>query len=389
MELQVLALLDGYDLNSYIDGSGIIPSPTNTVDGVTTPNPAYAIWKRQDRLIYSSLLGAITVTIQPILSTTTTSYQIWETLSTTYAKLSRAHVKQIRQQLKTWMKGTMTIDAYVQGFLTHFDQLALLGKPIEIEDQLEYVLDGLPDEYKQVVDQIEGRDTAPSIAEVHEKLLNFEVKLQSKTTTPATTPITENVANYRGSNQSNNTRNSSYQGRGSNNNRNQQQTWQQQQFSTPGGQPPRGYQGRCQFCNVQGHSAKHCPQLQNVPAVSQSSRPFTPNASSWNPRANVAITQPYNPNSWILDSGATHHLTTDLANLSLHQPYTGGEEVTISDGSNLPISHTGSTSLNTPTHSFRLNDILYVPNLHKNLIYVYRLCNTNNVSVEFFPDHFQ
>ncbi|CAN6936718.1 unnamed protein product, partial [Brassica oleracea] len=192
----------------------------------------------------------------------------------------------------------------------------------------------------QVVDQIEGRGTAPSIAEVHEKLLNFEVKLQSKTTTPATTPITANVANYRGSNQSNNTRNSSYQGRGSNNNRNQQQTWQQQQFSTPGGQPPRGYQGRCQFCNVQGHSAKHCPQLQNVPAVSQSSRPFTPNASSWNPRANVAITQPYNPNSWILDSGATHHLTTDLANLSLHQPYTGGEEVTISDGSNLPISHT-------------------------------------------------
>ncbi|KAL0663659.1 hypothetical protein Bca4012_100496 [Brassica carinata] len=287
------------------------------------------------------------------------------------------------------MKGTMTIDAYVQGFLTHFDQLALLGKPIEIEDQLEYVLDGLPDEYKQVVDQIEGRGTAPSIAEVHEKLLNFEVKLQSKTTTPATTPITANVANYRGSNQSNNTRNSSYQGRGSNNNRNQQQTWQQQLFSTPGGQPPRGYQGRCQFCNVQGHSAKHCPKLQNVPAVSQSSRPFTPNASSWNPRANVAITQPYNPNSWILDSGATHHLTTDLVNLSLHQPYTGGEEVTISDGSNLPISHAGSTSLNTPTHSFRLNDILYVPNLHKNLIYVYRLCNTNNVSVEFFPDHFQ
>lgn len=116
---QVLALLDGYDLSSYIDGSGIIPSPTNTVDGVTTPNPAYAIWKRQDRLIYSSLLGAITVTIQPILSTTTTSYQIWETLSTTYAKPSRAHVKQIRQQLKTWTKGTMTIDAYVRSRFCH------------------------------------------------------------------------------------------------------------------------------------------------------------------------------------------------------------------------------------------------------------------------------
>ena len=97
----------------------------------------------------------------------------------------------------------------------------------------------------------------------------------------------------------------------------------------------------------------------------------------------------YNPGNWILDSGATHHLTTDLNNLALHQPYAGGEEVTIADGSGLPISHTGSTSLTTNSRNFNLNDVLYVPNLHKNLISVYRLCNTNNVSVEFFPAHFQ
>lgn len=151
----------------------------------------------------------------------------------------------------------MTIDASVQGFVTRFDQLSLLGKPFEIEDQLEYVLGGLPDEYKEVITQIEGRDTPPSIAEVHEKLLNYEVKLQSKNTTTATTPITANVANYRGSHSSNNNRNYQEQQR-PNNSRNQSQplTWQQQQFSAPGGQTPRGYQGRCQFCGVQGHSAR-------------------------------------------------------------------------------------------------------------------------------------
>ena len=103
----------------------------------------------------------------------------------------------------------------------------------------------------------------------------------------------------------------------------------------------------------------------------------------------MASASSYNPNNWILDSGATHHLMTDLSNLSLHQPYTGGEEVTIADGSGLSISHTCSTSLKTLSRSFTLNDILYVPNLHKNFISVYRLCNSNNVSVEFFPAHFQ
>lgn len=281
---QVPALLDGYDLSGYITGSIVIPPSTNTIDGVTTPTSEYTLWKRKDRLIYSALLGAITVTIQLILSTTTTSYLIWETLSTIYAKPSRAHVKQIRQQLKTWTKGTMTIDAYLQGFVTRFDQLALLGKPIEIEDQHEYVMEGLPDEYKQIVDQIEGRDTVPSISELHEKLLNYKVKLQSKTVATATTPIMANVANYRGSNQRNNNHNNNNfqcQNR-SNDNHSQHQTWQQQQFSAPGGQPPCGYQGLCQFCGVQGHSARRCPQLQNVASSAQSSRQFTPNARSWN-----------------------------------------------------------------------------------------------------------
>lgn len=42
-----------------------------------------------------------------------------------------------------------------------------------------------------------------------------------------------------------------------------------------------------------------------------------------------------------------------------------------------------------PSLSLTLNNILYVPNLHKNLISVYRLCNSNKVSVEFFLSPFR
>ena len=72
-----------------------------------------------------------------------------------------------------------------------------------------------------------------------------------------------------------------------------------------------------------------------------------------------------NPNNWLLDSGATRHLTTDLNNLALHQPYTGGEEVTIADGTGLPITHTGYALLPTPHRSLKLRDVLYVLNVKK------------------------
>lgn len=199
---QVHALLDGYDLAGFIDGSMVTPPPTLTTADVITVNPAYTLWK-QHKLISIALLGAITVSIQPILSTTTTSAQIRETLSATYAKPSRGHIKQLKQQVKQWTKGNMSIDAYVQGLTTRFDQLALLGKEMDHKDQIEHILEDLPEEYKQVIDRIKGREVPPSLTEVHEKLLNFEVKLQSKAPASSTLPITANAVNYRGSNNNN------------------------------------------------------------------------------------------------------------------------------------------------------------------------------------------
>lgn len=207
-------------------------------------------------------------------------------------------------------------------------------------------MEGLPDEYKQVVDQIQGRDVPPSITEVHEKLLNQEVRLQDITPN-SVLPISANVAQSRPpSNNNRNNNSSNYRGRY--NNRNNNDAYQaHQQYAPRQDQSSRGYQGKCQICSVYGHSARRCPQLQQSGGYSHTApHQYSPSPVPWHPAANMAAAA-YNPNNWILDSGATHHLTTDLNNLALHQPYNGGEEVIIADGSGLPISHTGSSILPT------------------------------------------
>ena len=55
--LQVTALLDGYDLVGHLDGSTPAPEETITVNDETTVNPAFTKWRRQDRLIYTALIG--------------------------------------------------------------------------------------------------------------------------------------------------------------------------------------------------------------------------------------------------------------------------------------------------------------------------------------------
>ncbi|XP_019084271.1 PREDICTED: uncharacterized protein LOC109125922 [Camelina sativa] len=299
---QVHALCKGYDLAGYLDGSVAAPDATVTTADGSTANLAYKHWMRQDQLILSSLLGAISLSVQPLLSTAATSAEIWRTLADTYAKPSRTHVKQIREQLKHWKKASRSIEEYFQGFTTRFDQLALLDNPIAQEDQIDYILGGLPDEYKQVVDQIEGRDTTPSLTVVLEKLINQELKLQTLLTVSSPVPVSANVASHR----SNNNRNS-HQSRGGS-------SWQSRQQSQgrDRGSNGHGYQGRCQLCGTHGHSARWCTQLHSSGrgfASSGGNYQASP-MSPWQPQANM--------------------------------PYNGGEDVTIADGSSLKIANTGS-----------------------------------------------
>lgn len=222
---------------------------------------------------------------------------------------------------------------------------------------------------------MEGHDISPSLTELHEKLLNHEAKLMTNAP-PSSFPITANYVNNNRSlpviKQNQTT-----------------QTWRPQN-----NRGPRPYLGKCQICGVQGHSAKRCHQLQSMaPKFGQSQPlllrpPYPP--TPWLPWANLTSTTPNSVvhNPWVLDSGVTHHITLDLNNLAHHQPYHGGEEVLIGDGSGLKISHTAFVSLPSKSHDVSLRDVLHVPEIWKNLIFVYRLCNANGAFVELFPSYF-
>ena len=60
---------------------------------------------------------------------------------------------------------------------------------------------------------------------------------------------------------------------------------------------------------------------------------------------------------WYLDSGANHHITLELENLTLQQPYQGIENVTVGNGGGLQIANTSSSLISTLNNLFCLNNI--------------------------------
>jgi hypothetical protein len=263
-KLQFQTLFIGYDLLGYIDGSKPCPPATLTQDNATRPNPEYILWIRQDQLILNAVIGSILPTIIPFIAQATTSRQAWTILANTYAKPSRGRIKQIKNQLKNTTKGSLSVTEFMQTIKTRADDLALLGASLDEEEITDKILDGLGDEYKELVRAVQARDTSITFEELHEKLLNFEVSLQSTPLEPHHFPATANPT-YRTNNKS--WRPSQPQGTTTTNWRPSYNSTNRSPAGTTTGSrnPPRPYLGHCQICRIQGHTAKRCPSFRLVP----------------------------------------------------------------------------------------------------------------------------
>ena len=128
----------------------------------------------------------------------------------------------------------------------------------------------------------------------------------------------------------------------------------------------------CHYCDRPGHIDKTCYKLHGYPS-NHSRR-----------QANMVNKEP----PWLLDSGASHQVTRDLANLTLAHDYTSNDKLVVANGKGLTITHSGSTSLPSSSSPLHLNNVLYVPDISQNLLFVSQLCQSNFVSIEFFPWHF-
>ncbi|KAL4566494.1 hypothetical protein LXL04_030610 [Taraxacum kok-saghyz] len=177
---QVESTLIGLDLDVYISSVQQPPKQLTTEKNGSKSNPEYLLWYRQDQTIISAILGCCSDSIQPLISSATTSREAWKRLNASFASESRSRVISLKSKLVKNPKGTRSVTEYLQDMRTIDDELALAQSPVTEEDLLVHILSQLGDEFGTIVAAIKVHETPLSYSELFEKLADFERALKEQ-----------------------------------------------------------------------------------------------------------------------------------------------------------------------------------------------------------------
>ncbi|KAK3030999.1 hypothetical protein RJ639_035750, partial [Escallonia herrerae] len=144
---------------------------------VSTLNPDYRLWLRQDNLIRNAIMASVNPTIATIVVVSKTSHEAWTRLVTTYANKSQTHKYCLQENLAYLFKGSLSVSQYLNKIRSITDELAIFISLMRPEELVIKVLSRLGPNYKEMSAAISAHDTPISFEELHNKLIGHEIFL--------------------------------------------------------------------------------------------------------------------------------------------------------------------------------------------------------------------
>ncbi|WVZ90565.1 hypothetical protein U9M48_036856 [Paspalum notatum var. saurae] len=357
---QVLTAIRGARLEGHITGKTAAPDAEieskpskDGDDAVKVPNPAYEEWFATDQQVLGFLYGSLSKEVMPQVATAKTAAQAWSTLQTMFASQVRARVINARLALTTTQKGTTSVSEYFAKMKALGDQMAAAGKPLEDEEMVAYILNGLDADFN-------GLNLSLSPNYIRSFLASRRGLICSKVDpTPPPTQLPEEDEEVR---------------------------------LVEVSREDEEDAGAAQVVDVDSISSSTTPTItSSAPTAPMTLVPYAKYDGNYvrDQKLVAAATNSYTiDTAWYTDTGATDHITSELEKLSTRDKYAGNDQIHTANGAGMEIKHIGHSIVPTSTRALHLKNILHVPSAHKNLVSVHRLAKDNSAFLEFHPDHF-
>lgn len=286
----------------------------------------------------------------------TTAHDAWLALEVSFSHSSKIRELQLKNELQLMQRGSHGVAEYARSFRSLCDQLSAIGKLVDDTNKVHWFLRGLGSILKKISTSMLSQIPLSSFANLVPKALSYELFSRS---IPGDFSSQSAMVLQHGSSSG------------------------RSKPASPllaSGQSSKTSGTTCQWCGKEWHTAKKCRKLDKLLKKAKAEGLI---------KAFVATSLDDSQDTErYTDTGATSHMTNDVAALDKSIPYTGNQWVLVGNSQSLPISRIGSIPSLIASHPLKIPDVLLVPHITKNLLSISKLTRENNCSVTFSSSDF-
>ena len=325
--------------------------------------------ERRDKALASIVL-AVHPSLLYLLGDPQDPEEVWEKLCNQFQKKTWANKLVLKKKL--WglkLKDKEPVQDHIKAMTEIFEELAIIGYPVEEEDRVVQLLASLPESFSMIVTALEACAEVPKLEVVTERLFHEERKLQEKSALESQNNVVSNPHD------------ALFVGSG------------------------RGKAGPvCFFCGKHGHVKKFCDewkewqkkkedseskkeavQVANFSHVRNRSRSDSED-SDVECIALVSEVVPEKKKEWIVDSAATGHMCNNVKLMTNVRKLKQSENIKVGNGDVVEAQAKGTVKLDihdgNKARKFKLDNVLLAPGLKYNLLSVSRAAEAGK-KVEF------
>jgi hypothetical protein len=147
-----------------LDGTKVVLEKTLEIEDAekkksTVPNPAYTAWISRDQTVLGWVLQTLSPEVTAHVVVLETSAAVWAVVINMFSSASRTRINHLRGLLNNTKKNSLTANQFFAKMKGYASELAAAGKPVEEDEMIYYIVNGLDKTYNSLMSSVENPAT--------------------------------------------------------------------------------------------------------------------------------------------------------------------------------------------------------------------------------------